>query len=114
MRRNLSDTDIGILDLRKFYYITDNTDVYVSIPFDVLKAWGYPRDMDNSDTASISDFIKNRFNRIIFWDSIGEDKSLCMQMAPQSEGSHLAIDTNIDILADEFADGEFKLEITEI
>ena len=114
MRRNLSDTDVGILDLRKFYYITDNTDVYVKIPFDVIKAWGYPRDMDNSDAGSIAEFIKSRFNQIIFWDDIGEDKSLYMSTAPQSEDGKVAFDSGIEILPSDFSDGNFELEITEI
>lgn len=114
MRRNLSDTDVGILDLRKFYYITNSTDAYVTIPFDVLKAWGYPDDIDHTDVGGITDFIKNRFNQVIFWNYIGEDQSLYLQIAPQSDYSNIAIDSTIQIIPSSFSDGNFELEITEI
>ena len=114
MRRNLSDTDVGILDLRKFYYEINNTEVYVYFPFEYLNALGWPYSIDQSGTGSIQNFLKHRFNQVIIWDDGGIEKSICIKTAPETDAHNMALNNNFSIKVYEVADGEVGLVISEI
>lgn len=62
MRRNLSDTDVGILDLRKF---PSEDNVLFHIPLDWCYAMGGVMEGGITDDASARVFFTQRFNEVI-------------------------------------------------